>query len=238
MIPLRDNIPTRTFPLVNYALIAANLLVFALQLLSVDGGEALIQEYGVVPARSLSWVTGHPAGPYAAFLPLFTYMFLHGGFLHILFNCLYLWIFGVGVEAHFGHIRYAAFYVLVGIGSAIVHLLLNWSSSVPTIGASGAIAGVMGAYFVTYPRARVVTLVPILFFVQIMEIPAVVFLGLWILLQFVSLGWGAESGVAWWAHIGGFFIGIALLKMWKGSRGGRPPRGTRGGDRSKVIYIN
>jgi hypothetical protein len=144
-------------------------------------------------------------------------MFLHGGLLHLLGNMWSLYIFGDNVEDHLGHFRYLAFYLLCGLASGVSHLVLNWHSEIPTIGASGAIAGVMGAYFVLYPKAKVLTLVPIFIFIQFIELPAYIFLGIWFLFQFLSAaGASAQaSGIAWWAHIGGFIFGIVFLKLFE-----------------------
>jgi membrane associated rhomboid family serine protease len=161
------------------------------------------------PARIPAFLAGH-VGFEVAFLPLFTSMFLHSGLLHIAGNMLFLWIFGDNVEDYFGHLRYLLFYVVCGIGSGLLHVLFNLSSTVPALGASGAISGVMGAYLVLFPRERILTLV----FIFLIPIPAVFILGYWFLLQFLSgvnaLGSGASGGVAWWAHVGGFLLGMML----------------------------
>ncbi len=236
MIPLRDNIPSQRFPFVNYSLIGINILLYVYMYWIVGDAqaEALMFDYGVVPRRVISWVLGADVGWDISLLPLVSYMFIHGGFLHVAGNCLYLYIFGDNVEDYFGHIGYVFFYLLAGIGSAFIHLAINWDSTMPTVGASGAIAGIMGAYFILYPHAKVVTIVPILIFIQIMEIPAVIFLGFWVFLQFISLG---GQGVAWWAHIGGFFVGILLLQLYNRFFRFKPPRPPSGGPR-KVIHIN
>jgi len=142
---------------------------------------------------------------------------MHGGFFHILGNMWFLYIFGDNVEDRLGHFRYLAFYLLCGLASGISHLVLNWTSQIPTIGASGAIAGVMGAYFILYPKAKVLTLVPIFFFIQFVEIPAFLFLGFWILFQFLSAATSSAQagGIAWWAHVGGFIFGIIFLKLFQ-----------------------
>jgi membrane associated rhomboid family serine protease len=144
-------------------------------------------------------------------------MFLHGGYLHIIGNMWSLYIFGDNVEDRLGHFRYLVFYLLCGLASGISHLAINWHSTLPTIGASGAIAGVMGAYFILYPKAKVLTLVPIFFFIQFIELPAFVFLGIWFLFQFISAaGTSAQGGgIAWWAHIGGFVFGIIFLRLFE-----------------------
>jgi membrane associated rhomboid family serine protease len=211
MIPLRDNIPSRTVPFVTYILIGANVLVFLMELSLGPNLERFVYIFGVVPQKVLYAFTEVPQLiPYAT-LPFFTSIFLHGGWLHLLGNMLYLYIFGDNVESALGHFRYLIFYLGCGVAASLTHLLANPSSNVPTVGASGAIAGVLGAYFLLFPRAKVVTLVPIFFFITFIEVPALLFLGLWFLIQFLSgsmtLGSDAAAGVAWWAHIGGFAAG-------------------------------
>jgi membrane associated rhomboid family serine protease len=212
MIPLRDAIPSRTFPLVTYAIIAVNAFAFFIEISQGRGFDQLIHRFGIVPSRFLR------AGIFdlPQLLTLLSSMFLHGGWLHILGNMWFLHIFGDNIEDRLGHIKYLFFYLLSGIGAAFTQVALNPASGVPMVGASGAIAGVMGAYVFLYPRARIVTLIPIIVFLQVIELPAFVFLGLWFVLQIfsglTSLGIGADAGgVAWWAHIGGFAAGALLL---------------------------
>lgn len=215
MIPLRDTIPSSRVPLVNYLLIAANLGVF---LYEVSLGERLppfLERHALIPARFLG--DGLPS--FRELLTPVTAMFLHGGWMHVLGNLLYLYIFGDNVEDTFGHGRYLLFYLACGVASFAVQIAFQPASAVPNVGASGAIAGVLGAYFFLFPRARVVTLLPLFVFFTVVEIPAVVFLGLWFLIQIlsgtVSLGRAAAAGgVAWWAHVGGFVAGIVLLKVF------------------------
>ena len=215
MIPIRDTIPSSRVPVVNYLLIAANLGLFFYE---VSLGESLphfLEQYAVVPARLL----GGEALSVRELLTPLTAMFLHGGWMHVLGNMLYLYIFGDNVEDTFGHGRYLLFYIACGAASFAVQIGFQPDSAVPNIGASGAIAGVLGAYFLLFPRARVVPLLPLFVFFTVVEIPAVVFLGLWFLLQFlsgtVSLGRGAATGgVAWWAHVGGFVAGVVFLKAF------------------------
>jgi membrane associated rhomboid family serine protease len=212
MIPIRDNIPSRSFPLVNTILIVINVLVFIFELSLGQGQlESFILEFGVVPRRITSALTGHfPFIP--AFLSLFTSIFLHGGWLHLLGNMLYLWIFGDNVEDRLGSVRYLILYFASGIAGTVAQVWFNPLAAEPVIGASGAIAGVLGAYFVTYPKAKIVTLLPILFFFTFIEIPAFVFLIIWFITQSLSgvLAIGATGNmVAWWAHIGGFILGVA-----------------------------
>jgi len=210
MIPLRDVIPSRSTPVVTIGIIVLNALVFAYQLSLGAGGQAFIFANGLVPSEF-------------SLIALITSMFLHGGLMHFGGNMLYLWIFGDNVEDRMGHGRFVAFYLLCGVAAALAQTWANPNSPVPMVGASGAIAGVMGAYFVMYPRSRIVTLIPIFFFIQLVEIPAVVFLGLWFLLQFLSgLGSAALSpdagisgGIAFWAHVAGFVAGLAAVRVFR-----------------------
>jgi hypothetical protein len=210
MIPLKDNIPAEKTPFVTYALIAVNVLAFFYELALGEGLDTFVFYYGVVPDT----VTAGIYGPQYTILPFFTSMFLHGGWLHIIGNMLFLWIFGDNVEDRMGHFLYLLFYLASGVGASILHVASDPHSTIPTIGASGAIAGVMGAYFVLYPRARVMSAVILFVFIKLMEIPAVIFLGIWFLIQIfsgvASIGADAASGgVAFWAHVGGFIVGLA-----------------------------
>ncbi len=216
-IPLKDLNPSRTYPFVNVTLILANITVFIYELgleatLPRRAYEALLLSYSTVPARFPAFLSGH-ASFEVSFAPLVTSMFLHYGFLHIAGNMLFLWIFGDNVEDFFGHIAYLFFYLVCGVGAGLLHVLFNLQSSIPAVGASGAISGVMGAYMLLHPRARILTLV----FIFPLPVPAVIFLGLWYVMQFVSginaLGGGPSGGVAWWAHIGGFLLGMLLTTL-------------------------
>lgn len=240
MIPLKDDAPRLTTPYVTYLLIAANTLVFLLELwIGMSGQRQLnqfINQFGVVPARFsvvlnnqgyVPWDLVYQMGtryvpPAAAFLPVLTSMFLHGSWLHLIFNMLALWIFGDNVEDYLGHFLYLVLYLVSGIAAAVLHTLFNLYSTVPSVGASGAIAGVMGAYFILYPRARVLTLVPF-FFVFFVWLPAWVVLGYWFIAQFLSGAAtsiashsGGSSGIAFWAHVGGFLAGMLLVKVFPG----------------------
>jgi rhomboid family protein len=203
LIPLRDIVPSRTTPVITIALIVLNVLVFLFELSLGRAVEAFTFYFGLVPA-DFAW------------LNVFTSMFIHGGFLHIAGNMLYLWIFGDNVEDRMGHGRFLVFYLLCGVAAALAQTVTAPNSTVPMVGASGAIAGVMGAYFVLYPKSRIVALVPLFFFFQIIEVPAIFFLGIWFLMQFLSgVGSIAEAtrgapggGVAFWAHVAGFVAGI------------------------------
>lgn len=220
MIPLRDDQPTFSTPFINYFLIALNVLVFLWEL-SIPGSRALnafVAEFGVVPRHTVAVLTGHSYdSPITAVLPFFTSMFLHGGFWHIAGNMLFLWIFGDNVEDYLGHFRYLIFYLGSGIVAALSQVLVNPNSTLPTVGASGAIAGVMGAYFILYPKARVLVWFPPIFF---FHVPAWLMLGYWFLIQFFS-GTAASitmtshtaGGIAFWAHIGGFVAGVLAIKL-------------------------
>ncbi len=220
MIPLRDNVPSRTLPFVLYALIVACVLVFVHTLsLSSVASERLVTSYGVIPAQ----FTGHTAiHGVSSLLRLGTSLFLHGGWLHLLGNMLFLWIFGDNVEDAMGHGPFLLFYLVCGVVANLTHILANPLSREPTIGASGAIAGVLGAYLVLYPRARVLCLVPLWIFLQFVWVPAILFLPVWIGLQLISglasLGADQTGGVAWWAHIGGFFSGVILVHFFVRNR--------------------
>lgn len=215
MIPLRDTVRSRTTPWVNYALIAMNLVVFFYEASLTRGQfQAFLTGYGLVPARL---GTGHVL-PYAS---LFTSMFLHGSWFHVLSNMWVLFIFGDNVEDRLGSGRYLGFYLLAGIVAGLTQVAFAPVSRIPTVGASGAIAGVLGAYLVLYPSGRVLTLIPVIFLPWLVEIPAYLFLGLWFLSQLSSgllslgkLGAGQFSGIAWWAHVGGFVFGLVLVRIF------------------------
>jgi len=220
-IPLRDINPSRSYPFVNISLIIANVALFVYQLslqftLAPRAYAAFLLSYSTVPARIPSYFAGHGTFE-TAFLPILTSMFLHSGFLHLAGNMLFLWIFGDNVEDFFGHFAYLFFYLFCGMGAGLSHAFFNLYSHVPALGASGAISGVMGAYILLYPRARILTLV----FVFLLPIPAVVVLGEWFLVQFLAgintLGGGSSGGVAVMAHLGGFILGmlITAIVRWR-----------------------
>jgi membrane associated rhomboid family serine protease len=210
MIPLRDVIPSRTTPVVTVSLIAINAVVFLYQLSLGRDVEAFVLYFGLVPA-AFSWVA------------VFTSMFLHGGFLHVGGNMLYLWIFGDNVEDRIGHGRFVVFYLLCGVAAALAQTIINPDSVVPMVGASGAIAGVMGAYFVLYPRSRILTLLPFFIFWQLIEVPAIFFLGIWFVIQLMSgvgsiataTGGEPSGGIAFWAHIAGFAAGVSAVMVFR-----------------------
>ena len=222
MIPIKDNIHRRTFPAVTLLIIFANIAIFIYQLSTyVADNYDIVYNYGAIPLFFTDGLVLFLAGDplFMAVLPnavmtLFTSVFLHGGWLHLLGNMLYLWVFGPNVEGRLGSFKFLVLYLLMGAAGSLFHIALNPESPVPLIGASGAIAGVLGLYFMFYPGAKVLTLVPIFFFITFIHIPALIFLGFWFLLQ-LNNAFGAESAagmqsVAWWAHVGGFTVGLIL----------------------------
>ena len=222
MIPLRDDQPVFRTPFVTYFLIALNLVIYffewQLLLQSRSALNGLLAQFGVIPRLEIGLLTGTPVfSPVAAFLPVLTSMFLHGSFFHVLGNMWMLWIFGDNIEDYLGHFAYLLFYLLCGVAASLTHIMFNANSHVPSVGASGAIAGVMGAYFILYPRAHVLIWFPPIF---IFPIPAWLMLGYWGVSQFLS---GAATsiaettqttGIAFWAHVGGFVVGILLIKLF------------------------
>jgi len=213
MIPIRDTQSSRSIAVVTRALIALNVIVFLVQLTQGDAILRFNYFYGLVPARySVERIAAHFSLGQQLFA-LLSFMFLHGGFLHLLGNMWSLYIFGDNVEEHLGPLRFLAFYLLCGLASGLTHLLSNPVSNIPTVGASGAIAGVMGAYFLLFPAAKILTLVPIVFIPLFFEIPAFIFIGIWFLLQLFNATGGGQSAIAWWAHIGGFAAGVLLVKL-------------------------
>jgi membrane associated rhomboid family serine protease len=214
MIPLHDDNPTTLAPIFTVALIGACVAVFLWQLsLGARGFAAVVVHLGVVPAALLG--TAHAVIPPA--FTILTSMFLHGGWLHLIGNMLYLWIFGNNVEDAMGHGRFLAFYLLCGTVAALAQALPQPASLIPMIGASGAISGVLGAYLLLYPRARVLVLLPLGFFTQLVRLPAVIVLGFWFALQALSVALAppGQGGVAWGAHVGGFVTGLALVPFFK-----------------------
>ncbi len=215
MIPLRDDNPSQTVPFVTRAIILANVLAFFYELRLGDGLPEFLRDWGVVPGRLFASLVGDTSLP-VELLTVLTSMFLHGGWLHLIGNMWYLWIFGDNVEDRLGHGRFLLFYLTSGVVAAALHSALIPGSPVPTVGASGAIAGVLGAYAMAFPRARVLTLVPIFFFFQVIGVPAMILLGIWFVLQFIAgtINFGSTSGgVAWWAHIAGFVFGWVVMAL-------------------------
>ena len=212
-IPLKDLNPHRAYPIVNTALILTNVAVFVYQLtLPPHHFHSFVLANATIPDRFPAALAGQ-LPLQAAILPLVTSMFLHGGLVHIVGNMLFLWICGDNVEDFYGHFTSLLFYRVCGIGAGLLHVLFNWNSTLPSLGASGAISGVMGAYLILYPRARILTLV----FIFLIPVPAVIILVLWFVMQFASgissLGMAASGGVAWWAHVGGFLLGMGITNL-------------------------
>jgi len=216
MIPIRDAIRSKNFPAVNFIIIVINVLVFLWELFQGPDLSETFYLYGILPLRYSDPEISIQFTKFQQFLPFLTSMFLHGGFLHILGNMWFLYIFGDNIEDRLGHIRYFIFYLLCGVAAGFVQLYTNWNSKIPTIGASGAISGVMGAYLLLYPRSRILTLIPIFFFFQFVELPAFIFLGYWPLIQLFSAGLTPRNvgDVAFWAHVGGFMAGLILVKIF------------------------
>jgi membrane associated rhomboid family serine protease len=219
MIPLKDDNPSRRVPIATIILIILNITVFIYQFFYDTRGPAyLVNALGFTPYELLHLTDIGSRNPVPVPVTLLTAMFIHGGFLHIIGNMLFLWVFGDNVEDRLGHMRYLLFYVLCGLTASLIHGVIFSSSRIPTVGASGAIAGVLSAYMILFPRARVTTLVIVFFFIRIVRIPAAVLLFLWFILQIIS-GMADLSvhtgGVAWFAHIGGFAAGLMLLMVMR-----------------------
>jgi membrane associated rhomboid family serine protease len=225
MLPIRDDTPRFSTPIVTYFIIVLNAVVWIyewlIQVQSPAALESLVYQFGVVPRQETAILSGAThLSPAVAAIPILTSMFLHAGWLHVIGNMWFLWIFGDNIEDYLGHFKYLVFYLLSGIGASALHILLNINSRIPSVGASGAIAGVMGAYIVLYPRARVLTLVPLIIFFTFWWLPAWIFLGYWFLIQFLSgaattISYTSQTGggIAFWAHVGGFAAGIVLIKI-------------------------
>jgi membrane associated rhomboid family serine protease len=215
MIPYKDDNPTRTAPYVTVGIIILNILVFLYEVTSPLGMEKVAYTYGAIPENILTFNKVQPIHPV---LTVFSSMFMHGGFFHLGGNMLYLWIFGNNIEDKLGPTRFVFFYIFCGIISAYANAFSDPHSSIPMIGASGAISGVLGAYLLLFPRAMVHTLVFLGFFVTVVRVPALVVIGFWAVIQIVngliSTGFVREGGIAWFAHIGGFLIGLLTIKLW------------------------
>lgn len=215
MIPIRDENPTHQTPIVTYLFIFLNVMVFIFQILFGSADSNIAYQFALIPRQ---FTTNLSLGNIS---DIFTSMFMHAGLAHIVGNMLYLWIFGDNVEDAMGKGRYFIFYILGGITASLTHIFTNPNSQIPTVGASGAIAAVLGAYLILYPRQRVVTLIPLGFFMRLTMLPASIVLGMWFVLQFfqgvMTLGGPDVGGVAFWAHIGGFVTGVLLANLFKQS---------------------
>ncbi len=214
MLPLYDENPTSRFPLVTVLIIAANVVVFVFELLlpSSQALQDFMQTAAIIPYQVTHNLNLRVS------LTLFTSLFVHAGWVHLIGNMLYLWIFGNNVEDAMGYFRFTIFYFLCGLGASAAQIAVDVNSSIPNIGASGAIAGVLGAYLILYPRTRVVSLVILGYFIRLVRVPAIIVLGFWIVIQFfsglASLGTSAMGGVAWFAHLGGFLTGLLLVRLF------------------------
>lgn len=220
MIPLNDENPSNTVPVINILLIVTNISVFIyMNYFAPLATRSIIAKLGFIPYELSHFVDVNPTNLVPIPLTIFTAMFMHGGWLHLLSNMLYLWIFGDNIEDKLGHIKYLIFYIMCGITATLVHGFININSRIPTLGASGAIAGVLGAYMFLFPKTRIKTLLFLGIFFQIIRIPAVIILGYWILIQILSAyaeyGSKTGAGIAWFAHIGGFVAGLVLIVVMK-----------------------
>ena len=219
MIPLRDTTRSKTFPMITLWLVIINIAIFLFEIFIGKYLNNFIDIFGIVPAKYFHLINIGSFNYLQRFYPFITSQFLHGGWLHLIGNVWFLWIFGNNVEYHFGRVKFLIFYLTCGILAGITHVYSNPASYIPTIGASGALAGVMGAYIMLYPRAKILTLIPIFFFIKLIEIPASVFLGVWFFIQFFN---GALvlnisntcCGIAWWVHIGGFVAGVISILLF------------------------
>lgn len=243
MIPVRDSLRSRRFPAITVAVIAANVAVFIYQSsLGPHGLSLFFLRHGVVPVQFSLLPRFLLAGRLDVVLHLLgtlvSAMFIHGNLVHLLGNMLYLWVFGDNVEDRLGSIRYLLFYLATGAAATLVYIATDAASTIPLIGASGAIAGVLGAYFVSFPRSRVLALVPLFFFLHLVEVPAILFLLFWLVLQLINglgtLSPGSADVVAWWAHVGGFAAGIVLLQVLVRGRRGTGGAGGPYGPRSPL----
>jgi membrane associated rhomboid family serine protease len=215
VIPFKDENPTRTFPFLTIGIIVLNGIVFIFEMLHPSGLQKFLYDYGAIPKSLITLKTDQPL---PAPLTVFSSMFMHGGLFHIAGNMLYLWIFGNNIEDRLGHTRFLVFYLLSGAVAAYAHALSSPSSEIPMVGASGAVSGILGAYLLLYPTAKVHTLIFFGFFIQVVRIPALVVIGFWGLIQVIngviSKGFMTQTGVAWFAHIGGFIFGLLTIKLW------------------------
>ena len=219
MIPLKDDNPTKTFPIITILIITINIFVYFYMLtLDDDSARNLVNLYGATPYELMHGFGFNKGVSLSIIFTVITSMFLHGGIFHLLSNMLYLWVFGNNIEDSMGHFRFIVFYAICGSVAVFAHALINQGSTLPMIGASGAISGLLGGYLILFPRARILTLLPLGFFIQVVKIPALFFLGFWIAFQIInstlSIGKGGD-GIAWFAHVGGFLAGLVLIVFFK-----------------------
>lgn len=233
-IPLKDDLPSRTAPVVTVGLIALNVLLYLYQfslqfvpsgvtyqeaVLAQRAAQEFVFEFGLIPARITEVFILNPLAIHTEYLRVFTSMFLHGGFFHVAGNMLYLWIFGNNIEDAMGHLRFFVFYLISGVAAAFAQIAIEPNSQVPMIGASGAVSGILGAYLLLYPYAGVISLLVLGFFIRVVRVPALFVLGFWIVVQFlnglITYTGGPQGGVAWFAHIGGFLAGLVLVNLFR-----------------------
>ncbi len=217
IFPIRDENPSGTRPFVTVTIIVVNVLAFLYERSLGEGAAGeFIRTYGVVPASVMGGEDAGVAAGAGIYFPFLTAMFLHGGWGHLFGNMWFLWLVGDNIEDRIGHVAYIFFYLVVGIAASAAHVLVSGPSTIPMIGASGAIAGVLGAYLVCFPRAKVVTLIWVFIFIHFVRLPAMVLIGMWFVLQLVSAATSDPTlpGIAWWAHIGGFVAGVVLIVLW------------------------
>jgi len=219
MIPYKDDNPINIIPYSTILIISLNILVFVMQLMSGEDSKSIVYSYGAIPHNLISFQSNQPIPPA---LTVLTSMFMHGGLFHIAWNMLYFWIFGNNIEERLGHVRFIFFYLFCGVVAAFSHALLSPGSTVPMIGASGAIAGMLGAYILLFPMAKVHTLVFLGFYITVIKIPALIVIGFWAIIQVVSglisQGNAAQGGIAFFAHVGGFVAGLLTIKLWQPRR--------------------
>lgn len=216
MIPYKDDNPIHIVPFSTVLIIALNMLIFIMQVLSGEDSRNIVYSYGAIPHNIISFQSSQPIHPA---MTIFTSMFMHGGLLHLGLNMLYFWIFGNNIEERLGHVRFVLFYLFCGIAAAFSHILLSPGSTIPMIGASGAVAGMLGAYILLFPAAKVSTLIFLGFYITVIKIPALIVIGFWAIIQLVSglitQGAAEQGGIAFFAHIGGFVAGLFTIKLWQ-----------------------
>ena len=222
--PLKDENPTKTFPYVTIIFISINCLVYLIQLFAGQNRTMIVARYGVIPFEITRGVDVNPKVAFGPYLTLVTSLFLHGSFFHLLGNMWFLWIFGNNIEDVVGHFKFIIFYLLGGIAASLLQIAVSASSTVPIIGASGAVSAVLGAYILKFPRARVRTLAFIFIFITVISVPAGVFIGIWFFIQLLSSIGARASNVAWYAHIGGFIFGLLAIKLFQKREGYRKYR--------------
>ncbi len=219
MIPYKDDNPIHIVPFSTILIISLNMLVFIMQLLSGEDSRNIVYSYGAIPHNILSFQSNQPIPPV---LTIFTSMFMHGGPFHLALNMLYFWIFGNNIEERLGHVRFILFYLFCGVAAAFTHILLSPGSTIPMIGASGAVAGMLGAYILLFPATKVHTLIFLGFYITVVKIPALIVIGFWAIIQVVSgllsQGTAEQGGIAFFAHVGGFVAGLFTIKLWQPGR--------------------